>query len=91
MLKYLNTEFKREKYSSLSGMTTVRLEQITGHPYPFKICCDSAGINFDGILCIESQSELQDFARLIGDAWKEHLLLAPKIYAPDGFDVSAQT
>lgn len=79
-------EFTWEKKSSLYDTRTyVILTQQTGKilsddSNPFKITCGATGIQLSGQMAnpLGSQSELQDFAQLIGFAWEEHRKLAPK-------------
>jgi hypothetical protein len=48
---------------------------------PFTIRATPHGVNFEGTLKspITDHNDLQEFARLMGDAWKEHLKLRPQI------------
>lgn len=50
----------------------------------FSILCNREGIRFTGYMegSISSTKELQEFARLTADAWKEYLRFKPKLFKP---------
>lgn len=82
VVKYFDTEFLKSKFSNLLGQAQVDFtEHNSNDVMPFIIRCTASGINFEGTLkkSISSQDELQEFARMIADAWKEHKSLSPKI------------
>lgn len=80
--EYFGTTFFIEKYTRIvDGKTAVKFVEDQVVHSPFKVEADGMGLNFAGTLRapLDSRASLQDFARLIADAWKEHLKLAPKI------------
>lgn len=82
MAKYFDTEFRVDKYSALDGKTTVAFIQErkeTGEPFTIKV--NQSGMSFSGSMDqpISDKVQLNDLARLIGDAWKEHMKLVPKL------------
>lgn len=75
-------EFKWRKESSLLGHTveiwelkaTTSLRPFTVEASPFGV-----GVRGDKALLLESMEDLQDFAKVISDAWKVHMKLKPRI------------
>lgn len=84
-LQYMARSFTREKFTSiLTAETTIRYVSeddgsLSDDP-AFTLEVDKKGLRIFG-KCpeITTQNDLQDFARLISDMWREHLTLAPKI------------
>ena len=78
-------KFKRRKSERLSGGVCVIFEEELdasddGSIQPFQIIASSAGVTFDGLSStLESRAELDQFAKAVADAWKEHEALKPKI------------
>ena len=81
LVKYFNTDFLKTKYTAIDNKTIVAFTEQSGSAHEFSVKASGQGIWFEGALShkIDNEKELNDFARLIGDAWKEHQKLAPKI------------
>lgn len=83
MTEYFGTKFYKDKFTRLDGLTVVSWVEDAVVATPFTVCADRTGVNFKGTLKepISDKKQLNDFARLIADAWKEHVKLAPKVSA----------
>jgi hypothetical protein len=81
MIKKYFADFLQTKYTNLENKTIVAFTEQSGSAHEFSVKCSSQGIWFEGSLDfkLSTQKELQEFARLIGDAVTEHRKLAPKI------------
>lgn len=77
--KFGEIEFTVEKYSSImDGKTYVSFTSPTNPP--FKATAGANGISFMGVShVISTMSELNAFAELVGELWKEHVKLAPNL------------
>ncbi len=74
--------FKRSKFSALiDGLTTVTYVEQVGTDDEFTITVNQKGMRIRGhlVATITSEKDLQDFARLISDCWKDHKKLVPKV------------
>lgn len=77
--------FTRLKYSDLDGKTKVtythELEQPGDglDPVKFVITCQGDGCHFEGSLTIQTEEQLQRFAKILSDAWVDRRKLAPKL------------
>lgn len=71
-----NQKFVKTKFDALDGKTVVA---YTTEDSAFAIKASKAGVSFQGELTIEDQSELQQFAKLLSDAWTDHRKLVPKL------------
>lgn len=60
-------EFVKTKYSALDGKTTVGF----GHE-DFMVKANVSGVQFQGTFTLEDDVELQNFAKLLAEAWVEH-------------------
>lgn len=69
-------KFLRTKFDSLDGKTVVAL---TSEDDKFQLKASRSGVMINGELEIEGMQELDQFAKLLSDAWKEHLRLKPKL------------
>lgn len=71
--KYLKT-----KFTGLDGKTTVGWAEEDSD---FELRVTAQGLWFQGTMKtkLSSMNALQDWAQLIGEAWEEHMRLAPKI------------
>lgn len=78
---YFGVKFNKDKYTRLDGTTVFTFTADEIEAQPFRITCDRGGINFSGTLKrpLGRRHDLNEFAKLITDAWAEHLKLAPKI------------
>jgi hypothetical protein len=78
--------FKREKFSALDGLTTVTRTEENNKLSPFTIIANQRGINFKGTLALEisNRKQLEQLAEAIGDSWKDHELLVPKVAMHSG-------
>lgn len=72
-------EFVKNKYSSMDGRTKVMVT-LKG-PKEFCVQGTPSGVELMGPLNLEleSREDLDSFAQLIVEGWKEHLLLKPKL------------
>lgn len=84
-------EFKKKKVDVLNGVEAVFTEQPRGgeEPFPiFQVVASRAGIRLVGNSClITSMAELDGFARVISEAWKEHKRLMPQLDKPSAQEV----
>jgi hypothetical protein len=76
------TKFLPTKFTDLTNKTIVTL---TEQDSDFVIKLSPQGMLFEGKLkkIIQTEKDLQDFAKLVSDAWSEHRKLAPKIVKGD--------
>jgi hypothetical protein len=76
-------QFEKSKYSGIDGRTYVAFTQKNStQEKPFQIIASPSGVSFKGTMEGEIQKnlpEMQDFARMVAEAWKEHLRLKPII------------
>lgn len=76
-------QFEKTKYSGLDGRTYVAFTQRESTALiPFQIIASPSGLSFKGTMEGEIQKnlpEMQDFAKMVGEAWREHLKLRPII------------
>ena len=74
--RYGKWEFTKEKIDGIiDGKTSVVFDRGG-----FRVKCGPSGVSLGGsILLLESQADLEAFAKLVTDAWKEHRKLVPKI------------
>lgn len=79
--KFFERDFSFSKFSGLDGYTTVSYIEQSGAPHPFTVEVKQTGLTVKGQMAmpISTLDELNDFARLIGEAWGEHRKLCPKI------------
>ena len=89
---------KKVKWTGLDQRTVVSFVQVVPQKEgdttkevstvdPFTITVSPSGISFKGSMVgeLQEQKELQEFAKLIGDVWKERLSLRPKLVtSPSG-------
>lgn len=81
MRTYFGVHFFESKFDSLDGKTKVAFVEQSGAEKPFTVEVDSSGLRFKGDspnICTER--DLQEYARLVSDAWAQHRKLAPKIH-----------
>jgi hypothetical protein len=76
-------EFIKKKIE-LDGRAEVSFTQIPHtdeKPFPpFQIICTGRGVRLEGKSCtVTDMQDLQDFAKAVSEAWKQHLMLKPKI------------
>jgi hypothetical protein len=72
-------KFTRNKSTHLLGHTQVSF-YLAEPDATFKVCATPGGIFFEGTSpVISNRVELDSLAKVIGDAWKEHLSLKPKL------------
>jgi hypothetical protein len=69
-------KFTRTKYSSLEGHTVVA---HTSPDEQFQLKADKAGLTLNGMFCIESEEDLQEFAKVMSDAWSDRRKLKVKL------------
>lgn len=69
-------KFVKTKYDSLDGKVIVA---YTTEDSAFSMKASRAGVTFQGELTLESQAELQEFAKLLSDVWTDHRKLVPKL------------
>lgn len=76
----------KTKWTGLDQRTFVAFTQETpegekAHVDPFTIVVSPSGVSFKGVMVgeLQTQNELQDFAKLFGEVWKERLKLRPQI------------
>lgn len=67
----MNYQIEKHKYSHLSGDTVVDFK----HGDEVLVRATPRLVEIRGPIEIENQDELQGFARLVTDAWKEHFRL----------------
>lgn len=81
MEKFYGVQVSKAKFDGLDGRTTVTYTENNASDNPFKITCTAQGITLSGKMekVLTSNDELQDFARLIAEAWKDHTRLKPRI------------
>lgn len=77
-------KFIKTKTSALDGETEVKYtQQVEGKdaPFPpFRIVARKDGMHFEGQSAkITDMKDLQDFAKVVSDAWKDHTSLQVKI------------
>lgn len=87
LVDYIGIKFNKDKFSALDGKTKVTFttnSMETGKE--FVVEASSAGICFRGESpVISDREQLNEFARLVGDAYTEHRKLVPKIVtSPSG-------
>jgi hypothetical protein len=71
-------KFHRRKESSLLGHTVVIYELGK-----FQMEASQFGVSLHGESpLLENMADLQEFARVMSDAWKDHLSLKPEILRP---------
>lgn len=72
-------EFVKNKYSSLDGRTKVMVT-LKG-PKSFCVQATPSGVELMGPLSTEisDREELDHYAQLVAEGWKEHIKLIPKI------------
>ena len=71
--KVANKNFKAEKVQDiLSNGSVVR---ITSDDDAVFIRCSKQSVEFRGTMAFSSRKDLEDFAKLLSDAWKFHLSL----------------
>ncbi len=87
MLTYFNQSFEKLKFSAIDGMTKVSFAATAPSPEPFTVTASPTGVRLHGKMIgeLSDRETLNDFARLIADAWKEHQKLAPTIHHPGDF------
>ena len=77
-------KFEKTKISGIDGRTyTIYTEKDSQKEKPFQMVASPSGISFKGDMERELTNhnvDMQDFARQVGEIWKEHLRLKPKIY-----------
>lgn len=76
----MNLEFTKEKVSLLDGRTVSRwIEKDSTEARPFRIEASPSGIRFSGTMQgeIEDMKELQAFAKLLDEIWRERVRLRP--------------
>lgn len=72
----------KTKFTGMDGRTVVAFVQKDGHAVdPFTITASPSGVSFKGIMVGEfsGQNDLQEWAKLMGDVWRERLKLRPSI------------
>lgn len=72
--------FRRVKESALTGETVVRYTL----GMKFEITVSKAGLAFSGDraeVIISDQNDLQDFAKVVTEAWADHRKLVPNLMA----------
>lgn len=79
-------QMKKVKWTGLDQRVVVTFVQVvpegmTANVDPFTITATPSGISFKGSMLGEmtSQNDLQDFAKLFSEVWKERLKLRPQI------------
>lgn len=74
-------KFVREKGDSLMGKTVVRhtLTDENGGKADFYLEASRTGLVVKGNMEITTQSDLQEYAKTVSDAWTDHRKLVPKI------------
>lgn len=68
--------FIRTKFDSLDGKTIVA---FTTDDDAFQLRSNKSELILKGELSIDSEADLQAFAKLMADAWTEHRRLKPKL------------
>ena len=63
------------KYSHLIGDTVVDYETEGG----FIVRAGPGGVSFQGEFILNSMDDLDDFAKVLSNAWKSHQSLKPKV------------
>lgn len=64
------------KFDSLDGKTVVG---FTSEDSSFSMRASRQGVEVQGVIVLTSQSELQEFAKLMSDAWTQHRKLMPNL------------
>lgn len=82
-------KFNKRKESSLLGHTVVLYEHAGGKDVstsdPFIIEASQFGVSMSGESpLLENRSDLEEYARIVSDAWLDHLALRPKIVGIHG-------
>ncbi len=76
-MKVGDKEFTRTKFSSMEGHTVVAFD-VEGDDL-FLLSARPRGLELEGKFELTTEQELQDFAKLISEAWSEHRKLKPKL------------
>lgn len=76
-LRFGDMEVTRTKYSGLDTQTKVRF--ILGTEDDGGLVASRGGILVEGPIVITNPLELQQFAKLVDAAWRDHLLLKPDL------------
>lgn len=73
-----DVDYGYDKFSGLDGRTKVTWSEAESS---FKVVVTMGGVWFEGLMAqpLASNQALQDFARLVSDAWSVHRSLVPKI------------
>lgn len=76
-------KFKKEKVEDLmnpgSAVAVYTKEQESPDGVGFTLRADSMGVRMFGPLTFGSDEDLQDFAKALSDAWKDHILFSRAI------------
>lgn len=74
-------KFEKKKVDGLNGPVMIfSLTAATDDPMGFEIWADKRGIQLRGYSPpLEGESDLQDLAKVVSDAWREHLKMKPRL------------
>lgn len=77
-------EFKKTKITGISGEPEMHYVEKSSHEasplQAFRIIALPSGIQFEGNSpVIQTRTQLDKYAKIIGDAWTEHEKMKPKI------------
>lgn len=75
-MKVGQKEFTRTKYSALDGQTVIRYQE----PDEFHLEARPYGLTITGNFVLETETQLQEFAKLLSEAWQDRRNLKPKLY-----------
>lgn len=82
-------KFTKKKNQTVEGGAEVVYTQVPHgeeQPFPpFKIIASKLGVKFEGQSCtVTDMEELQEFAKVLSEAWKDHRNLIPKLETESG-------
>lgn len=69
--KVTNKKFKAEKVQDI--LSNGAVVNIVSDDDAFRFRCSSQSVDIRGSLSLSSRKDLEDFAKLVSDAWKFHL------------------
>lgn len=69
-------KFTKSKFEDMLHPGQVKVRYITEDFPTFSMTCTGMGVEISGTLSARSNDELQDFAKGLSDAWKDHLKLS---------------
>lgn len=75
-IKVAGKLFTRTKFEGLDGKVIVA---FTAEDDSFSLQASKMGVEIKGTFLVDGEPELQQFAKLMSDAWSEHRRLKPRI------------